>query len=253
MIANTNTASFTAAISFEVGNNTLQQKAEQLGISLGLPVIQKTGSNQYDILLYFTSQGLELQNKQTVSGRLYVDFLANSITYRQQHGGGTKEPLARAVGIKPNIRPSILDATAGLGVDSYLLAGLGCDVRMIERSPFLAALLQDGLDRAAVVNPVLLCGEAIKLIAKDENKVDTIYLDPMYPHRSKSALNKQEMRIIREIVGEDTDADRVFLAAMEYAVKRVVVKRPKGAPLLYEQTPNHVIKMKNSRFDVYMI
>lgn len=253
MITNINRPSFSAAISFEEGNNELRQKAEQLAISLCLPVIQKGESSQYGILLHFTTQGLELQNKQTVSGRLYVNFLANNITYRQQHGGGTKEPLARAVGVKPNIRPSILDATAGLGVDSYLLAGLGCNVHMIERSPFLAALLQDGLDRAAVNNPVLLCGEAITLMAEDENKADTIYLDPMYPHRSKSALNKQEMRIIREIVGEDTDADKVFLVAMEYAVKRVVVKRPKGAPLLCEQTPNHVIKMKNSRFDVYMI
>ncbi len=253
MISKTNTSSFSAAVSFEDGNNQLQQKAEKLSIALCIPLIQTAESNQYEILLHFTPHGLELRSHQAVSGRLYVNFLADSITYRQQHGGGIKQPLARAVGIKPNIRPSILDATAGLGVDSYLLAGLGCNVRMIERSPFLAALLQDGLDRAAVDNPVLLCGEATTLIARDENKADTIYLDPMYPHRSKSALNKQEMRIIRELVGEDTDADKVFLTAMEHALKRVVVKRPKGAPLLYEQTPSHVIKMKNSRFDVYMI
>lgn len=253
MISKTNISSFSAAVSFEDDNKQLQQKAGQLGIALSLPVIQAAESNQYDILLHFTQHGLELQNHQAVPGRLFVDFLGDSIKYRQRHGGGIKEPLARAVGIKPNIRPSILDATAGLGIDSYLLAGLGCDVRMIERSPFLAALLQDGLDRAAIDNPVLLCGEATTLIAKEENKADTIYLDPMYPHRSKSALNKQEMRIIRELVGEDNDADKVFLTAMEHALKRVVVKRPKGAPLLCDQTPSHVIKMKNSRFDVYMI
>ena len=253
MIPDTNTASFSAAITFQEGNSTLQQKAKQLSISLGLPLILETDSNRYDILLHFTPQGLELQNQQTISGRLHVDFLASSMTYRQHHGGGSKEPLARAVGIKPNVRPSILDATAGLGVDSFLLAGLGCDVRMIERSPFLAALLEDALDRAGVNNPVLLRGEAINLIAKLENKADTIYLDPMYPHRTKSALNKQEMRIIRELVGEDKDADKVFLAAIKHAVKRVVVKRPKGAPLLDKLKPSHIIKMKNSRFDVYMV
>ncbi len=253
MVLHTITGSISAAVSFAEGNSTCRQKAVQLGNALRLPVIQQAESDQYHILLHFTRQGLELQNRQTVPGRLHVDFLINSITYRQQHGGGIKEPLARAVGIKPNIRPSILDVTAGLGIDSYLLAGMGCSVRMIERSPFLAALLQDGLDRAAADNPVLLCGEAITLMAKRENIADSIYLDPMYPHRSKSALNKQEMRIIRELVGEDKDADKVFLAAMEHAKKRVVVKRPKGAPLLYQLPPSHVIKMKNSRFDVYMI
>jgi 16S rRNA (guanine1516-N2)-methyltransferase len=124
---------------------------------------------------------------------------------------------------------------------------------MIERSPFLAALLNDGLIRYNSTNPLLLKGEAKRLIAKADNHVDTIYLDPMYPHRNKSALNKQEMRIIRELVGDDDDADEVFLTAIQFAAKRVVVKRPKGAPLLCRKTPSHVIKMKNSRFDVYMI
>ena len=61
------------------------------------------------------------------------------------------------------------------------------------------------------------------------------------------------MRIIRELVGDDTDADRLLQSALLYAAKRVVVKRPKGAPLLDDQSPTHVIKMKNSRYDVYMM
>lgn len=254
MISRSNTPSFSAAISYSRGDKLLQHKAEQLAATMHLPVIEEGGKRNKlpAVLLFFSDKGLELQSRTTVQGKLYIDFLSDSMNYRKQHGGGIKQALARAVGIKANIRPSILDATAGLGIDSYLLAGFGCEVRMIERSPFLAALLQDGLERAALDNPMLLHGEAIPLIAQPENRVDTIYLDPMYPHRSKSALNKQEMRIIRELVGDDDDADQVFLTAIEHAAKRVVVKRPKGAPFLARRQPSHSIKMKNSRFDVYM-
>jgi len=60
------------------------------------------------------------------------------------------------------------------------------------------------------------------------------------------------MRIIRMLVGDDTDAGQLLETALQYTKKRVVVKRPKGAPLLIDQPPSHMIKMKNSRYDVYM-
>ncbi len=240
-------------ISFLDNKQSLQTKAEQLGSSLNLSVVSYTTGKQADVVLLYTDQGLELHNRQKTHGKLFVDFQAQGLLYRKRHGGGKKEPLARAVGIKANSRPSILDTTAGLGIDSYILAGLGCQVRMIERSPLLVALLQDGIIRAGIDNPVLLQGDSARLITQPENLTDTIYLDPMYPHRNKSALNKQEMRIIRELVGDDSDVESVFHAAMEYALKRVVVKRPKGAPLLAGKKPSHVIKMKNSRYDVYMV
>ncbi len=253
MLTDLNKPSQSAAISFQPGETRLQQQAEELAVKLQLPIIQHAEDNCPKTLLFYSKNGLELRYHNAIQGKLYVDFQAASLLYRKRHGGGTKQALARAVGIKANIRPTILDATAGLGIDSHLLACFGCKVRMIERSPFLAALLEDGLQRIQANNPHLLHGEAATLIAKPENIVDTIYLDPMYPHRNKSALNKQEMRIIRELVGDDNDADKVFLAAIKHAEKRVVVKRPKGAPLLCDTPPSHVIKMKNSRFDVYMI
>ncbi len=252
MIPDINKPSISAAISFLPGETRLQQHAEKLATKLQLPIIEEE-DNRPQILLFYNKNGLELLYHNTIQGKLHVDFQAASLLYRKQHGGGVKQALARAVGIKANTRPNILDATAGLGIDSHLLACLGCKVRMIERSPLLAALLDDGLKRIQADNPCLLHGEAATLIAEPHNIVDTIYLDPMYPHRNKSALNKQEMRIIRELVGDDNDADKVFLAAMEYARKRVVVKRPKGAPLLCDKRPSHLIKMKNSRFDVYMV
>src|SRR5690606_42059266 len=36
--------------------------------------------------------------------------------------------------------------------------------------------------------------------------VDVVYLDPMFPHRDKSALVKKEMQVFRQVVGDDDDA-----------------------------------------------
>ncbi|RUM41082.1 MAG: hypothetical protein DSY80_09355 [Desulfocapsa sp.] len=253
MTADENNEPPSAIISFAKDNITVRKQAEKLSANLHLPVVPGAKKTSCEIVLFFSLIGLELHYNKTLRGKLHIDFDAADLTYRKQHGGGIKQPLARAIGIKANIRPSILDATAGLGIDSYLLASFGCRVRMIERSPFLAALLNDALQRIQCQNPLLLHGEAEALIAKAENRVDTIYLDPMYPPRGKSALNRQEMRIIRALVGDDDDADRVFLTALRHAAKRVVVKRPKAAPLLSGKRPSHVIKMKSSRFDVYMV
>jgi len=82
---------------------------------------------------------------------------------------------------------------------------------------------------------------------------DVIYFDPMFPERTKSALVKKEMRILKEVVGDDTDADEIFKLALTKAKKRVVVKRPKGAPHLNNQEPSLIYKGKSSRFDVYFV
>ena len=42
----------------------------------------------------------------------------------------------------------MLDATAGLGRDAFVLASLGCQVTLIERVPAVAALLENGIERA---------------------------------------------------------------------------------------------------------
>ncbi len=220
------------------------------------------------VTLVYTEKGLEIQLKQENNPqkplKLHIDFLSSALTYRRQHGGGIKQALARAVGIKPSIRPSIIDATAGLGKDSLLLASLGCKVTMIERSPLLFALLQDALHRMALSSDIpqkiidslsLIQGDASKVLSTipHDEQPNTIYLDPMYPHKRKSALNSLEMRITRELVGDDMDAEVLLKNALLYALRRVVVKRPKTAAPLCEHAPTHCIQMKNSRYDVYLV
>jgi len=251
-------------------SETILQKALDAAKKFNTPYFQPNMSDARYILT-FTEQRVELRanpdsRKAEPFTPIFVDFVRGSTGYRHQNNTTIKQPLARAVGIKPGVRPDIFDATAGLGVDGFVLASLGCKVIMSERSPILHALLSDGLSRAAanertaaIVNQqiTLLSGNSVDNLKKLDRKPHTIYLDPMYPHTTKSALNKKEMRVIRDIVGDDEDGPLLLRTALMCAGNRVVVKRPKGAPHLDASSaeaflPSHEIHMKNSRFDVYL-
>ena len=84
------------------------------------------------------------------------------------------------------------------------------------------------------------------------SEIDVVYLDPMYPHREKSALVKKEMRVFQTLVGADLDADGLLAPAIALATKRVVVKRPDYAEDLDGVKPHSVIETKKNRFDLYI-
>ena len=168
--------------------------------------------------------------------------------------------IAKAVGLQPGVRPTVVDATAGLGRDAFVLAQLGCQVTLIERNPLIAALLEDGLQRAAADADVaaivsrmrLLRGDAIALLNTWPDEVpQVVYLDPMFPHRDKSALVKKEMRLFRPVVGDDDDAPALLDAALALATHRVVVKRARKAPAIAGPKPTLVLEGNSSRFDIY--
>jgi 16S rRNA (guanine1516-N2)-methyltransferase len=188
---------------------------------------------------------------------LFIDFLSPAAEYRRLHSG-RKQLIAKAVGIKSNKTLTVLDTTAGFGQDAVILAQLGCEVTMLERSPIIYALLQDALIRAknnpefAKLKLSLINCDAISYLKTIVTAPDVIYLDPMYPHRTKSALNKNTMRILRKIVGDDLDAAELLQAAKKIAGKRVVVKRPRLAPAISNLKPDVVYIGKSSRFDVYL-
>ena len=188
---------------------------------------------------------------------LKIDFASPEHTYRRLHGGGNGQPIAKAIGIKKYGLPlTVIDATAGLGSDAFVLASLGCEVTMIERNPQIAAKLQAALDDAPdeiidIINRMnLVVGDAIELLPNMQ--ADVVYLDPMFPERTKSALVKQDMRDLKDIVGNDADADALLLPALSAAKRRAVVKRPKMAPLLNNQQPHVSLPGKANRFDVYV-
>lgn len=234
------------------------QRAQFVAQRLQLPVIvAETELKLYDFILLVTADYLALQDtRQTNTKPMYVDFLTGKNAWRQQAGG--KELLAKAVGYKPRYQPYVIDASAGLGRDAFVLASLGCRVLMLERSAIIAALLQDALARLhAVKNDYNL--QLIQQNANDylkhldaAHRPEVIYLDPMYPERNKTALVKKEMRILRAIVGSDEDAHITGQTALNVALKRVVVKRPKSAIPLMDK-PDLSFSGNHSRFDVYLL
>lgn len=192
---------------------------------------------------------------------VFVDFLSGSATFRREHGGGTGQLVAKAVGLKKRRDLSIWDATAGLGRDSFVLASLGARVSMFERNPVVQALLTDGLYQLSLSADPELNDIYQRLdfypapmpssVGANMQPAEVIYLDPMFPERSKSAKVKKDMRLFHEVVGADEDADAMLEPALDMAQYRVVVKRPKGAPVLNGQKPSMSLDGKSSRFDVY--
>jgi 16S rRNA (guanine1516-N2)-methyltransferase len=194
---------------------------------------------------------------------LVIDFSSPANTYRRLHGGGNGQPIAKAIGIKTYGLPlSVVDATAGLGQDAFVLACLGCKVTLIERSTAIAAFLADALQRGTldpsissfIQNMQLISGDAIQILPtlSTENFPDVIYLDPMFPEREKTALVKQELRWLKTIVGDDPDADQLLDIARKIAKRRIVVKRPRIAPFLNNDKPHSQHIGKANRFDIYM-
>ncbi|TQV72285.1 hypothetical protein FLL45_18885 [Aliikangiella marina] len=191
---------------------------------------------------------------------LAFDFHDGEVGFRAARVSKSNEVVAKAIGCKPNYRPVVLDATAGMGRDSLIMAALGCNVIMNERNFAIYQLLKDALShykqskdyRALPGSLDLNEADSIKAVLENES-FEVIYLDPMFPERKKSALVKKEMRLFKQLAGEDNDADRLFNWAMSQPVKRVVVKRPKGAPILGSSKPSHEIKAKKFRYDVYLV
>jgi 16S rRNA (guanine1516-N2)-methyltransferase len=194
-----------------------------------------------------------------------IDFTSGSMRYRVKHASLKKELLAKALGVKPRDNPVIIDATAGLGRDSFILASLGFKVTMLERSPVLFNLLTDALKRAAqdpVMAPViarltLVQADAISWLSsptfKQAYHPDVIYLDPMFPERQKSASSKKEMVFLQELLGTDKDTEELFKAAFACGTPRIVVKRPRLAESIASWIkPNFSLEGKSSRFDVYI-
>lgn len=243
---------------------TMREVAARLAQALGLPLVSLDeeggpGEEGAEVLLVQTPERLELRNVGAKTGPVWVDFVSGRTDLRRRTGGGRGQPLGRAVGLKGGVTPTVLDATAGLGRDAFVFASLGCTVTLVERSPVIAALLADGLERAAadpevgsiVARMSLRIGDASEVMGEPGERPEVIYLDPMYPHTNKSALQKKEMRLFRKLVGDDLDAPQLLEASLARAPKRVVVKRPKSAPPLKGSQPDAEVRSKNTRYDLY--
>jgi len=193
-----------------------------------------------------------------------TDFIGGALAYRRQHGGGKGQLIAKAIGIKPGLYPSVLDLTAGLGKDAFVLASLGCTVTMLERHPLVHEQLRLSLEMArrhaehndagllAILQRMILFHvDSRDYLQANNIEQQVLYLDPMFPERKKSAAVKKDMVALQQVVGHDADSGQLLEYALRAPVHRVVVKRPRLAPSLTALEPPLVFQGKSGRFDVY--
>ena len=191
---------------------------------------------------------------------LKCSFIEGPILHRLKYGKGRGQNLAKAVGMKFNKNRTIVDATAGLGYDAFILASLGANVTLIERSKTMYNLLQEALteaqnfggDISAIIKRMdLIYGDSKDILPKLNPEV--ILIDTMYKERKKSALVKNSMRLVREIVGSDPDYLELIDVALNQASNRVVIKLPRYSDENNNYKPySHQILGKSIRYDVHM-
>lgn len=248
-----------------------QQQAEEVSSLLHIPLVQldkdKKNSSEADYSVNFSSSGLRFLSHIQKHGPIFCDFVSGSHRHRRNFGGGNGQMIAKAIGISGKFVPSVLDLTAGLGGDGFVLASLGCTLQLIERNPIVYLLLRDGLDRALVASQEdpklaqiiqrinLLANESANYLdtLSESDYPDVIYLDPMFPARKKSAQVKKEMQALHQIVGSDDDASSVLERALTKAKYRIVVKRPAHSNYLGMIKPSYSLEGKSTRYDIFTI
>ncbi len=168
------------------------------------------------------------------------------------------EFLVRAAKIKnADHTLTAIDATAGLGEDSFFLAAAGFHVTMYERNPVIYALLHDALERARKVPELAeiaarmtaVHGDSVAALAQANPAPDVVLLDPMFPARQKSALVKKKLQMIQKLEVPCLDEAELVRAAMEAKPKKLIIKRPPKGPHLAGIKPDHAIEGKAVRFD----
>lgn len=208
-------------------------------------------------------EGLSLRLR--TAGRelaIHAELGGGRQAYRAGHASPRGEAIARACGLPRYGSRSVVDATAGLGRDAHILARLGARVTLLERSPVVLALLEDGLDRASRQTQSLGWLARMRLIGGDATvwlrscatvqRPEVVFLDPMYPRQTKGAAPGKEMQILQALLGTTDDAASLLQAARAAASNRVVVKRPRHAEPLAGESPNYQIIGRSTRFDVYL-
>ena len=249
--------------------------AIDLATELGLPLVEAVTTpadrSPSGVWLEVGSEGLSLRLAGTdAPGPVRAELVGGALGWRRRQGPGRRMPIARAVGLGSPGTPRLLDATAGLLRDAVVLAGLGARVTACERHPVVGALVRDALARARGADADFAAWlderlefrgvDARELLGSTDAGWDVVYLDPMYPGRTGSALNRKEMRVLGAALAAsagtldrpDADAPELLCLARASGARRVVVKRPAGSPPLGDAPPDLVFEGRSTRFDVYL-
>ena len=215
--------------------------------------------------------GLELTGKSEgltlTDGTMELRADFSRMLPRLKQGRLQQELLVKASRVKGVERPWAIDATAGFGEDSLLLAAVGFTVDLYEQDCVIAALLQDALERAAN-DPALAASVARMRLHAGEDSIaglhrtaalieqgelaapDVVYLDPMFPERTKSAAVKKKFQLLHHLEQPCADEETLVEAAFAVHPRKVVIKRPVKGPLLAGVKPSYQLAGKAVRYDV---
>lgn len=233
-----------------IGKGGQKDMAESFSRRTGSPIVNKPGDY---LTVLFDSKGVSLSG----FGLSYQGDFENML-HRVTNGRLQHEMLARAVKTdQENLKA--IDATAGMGEDSLLLAACGYQVTLYEQNPVIAILLKDALRRAKkntvlkdiVSRMQLVEGDSIEHLNKRLDPVDVIYLDPMFPGRQKSGLINKKLQLIQKLEPPCSKETALFDAAMAAQPSKIIVKRPLKSPYLDERVPSYSLKGKAIRYDCY--
>ena len=234
---------------------------KQLQVRTGLALIPflEISKIQSDGYLYFSDGILKLQLSSLPDMTpLFVSFEGLE---RRAKDSLFQQSLIKAIGIGKGKRPSILDGTAGLGSDGFLMASTGSRVSLFERDKVVYELLKDGLRRYAAKSPE--GNEVLKRI-QIENRdflepkpqigsYEVVYLDPMFPTSKKNSLSKRPMLYLQNFLQTETNGYEMLSMAKRIATKRIVVKRGIRSPTLTNHDADIVYRGNSNRFDIYLI
>ena len=233
-----------------IGKGGQKDMAESFSRRTGSPIVNKPGDY---LTVLFDSKGVSLSG----FGLSYQGDFENML-HRVTNGRLQHEMLAKAVKTdQENLKA--IDATAGMGEDSLLLAACGYQVTLYEQNPVIAILLKDALRRAKkntvlkdiVSRMQLVEGYSIEHLNKRLDPVDVIYLDPMFPGRQKSGLINKKLQLIQKLEPPCSKETALFDAAMAAQPSKIIVKRPLKSPYLDERVPSYSLKGKAIRYDCY--
>lgn len=236
-----------------MGKGAQRDAAEALARRVGAPLSDKPGE---ELTLLIDGTGVSLCGY----GLTYRGDFEESMLHRVTNGRLDHEMLVHVAKTKDE-RPKAVDATAGMGEDSFLLAACGYEVTLYEQNPVIAALLKDALRRAKkhpVLGPIvgrmhLVEGNSIELMPARNSAPDVIYLDPMFPARQKSGLINKKLQLIQKLEHPCVEEEALFEAALRTQPKKLIIKRPLKGVNLADRTPDYSVKGKAIRYDVIIL
>lgn len=231
-----------------MGKGAQRDAAEAIARRVGAPVTDQPGR---ELTLLLDASGLSLVGYGLSYRGDFTEMLPRLTEGRLAH-----EMLVHLAKTKEE-HPRAVDATAGMGEDSILLAAYGYEVTMYEQNPVIAALLRDALRRAKkhpVLSPIvermrLVEGDSVELMPVQNVSPDLVYLDPMFPARQKSGLINKKLQLIQKLERPCVEEKALLDAALATGARKIVIKRPLKGAVLAGREPDYSIKGKAIRYD----